>query len=83
MVLSQVEKISRTGIPHDKQGLCHEHLLKFINGLSANGRRDREDAAAISRSLPVKFPSTIHGVAEKKKRPNGRFFFSIFFAARA
>ncbi|WP_147440691.1 hypothetical protein [Paraburkholderia sp. RAU2J] len=79
MVLSRVKKISRLGIRHDKQGLCHEHLLKFINDLSADGRRDREGGAAIWRSSPVKFSSTIHGVAEKKKRPDRALFLSIFF----
>jgi hypothetical protein len=44
------------------------------------GQSDWERAAAISGRLPVKFSSTIHGDAEKKKRPTWALLFLPFFS---
>jgi hypothetical protein len=64
-----------------KHGLCQSQLFKFINGLSDAKQEEKDIGLVFSRNLPVKFSSTIHGGAKKKKRPWRALFFAIFFIA--
>ena len=63
-----------------QHGLCQDDLLKLINGLLLATRESRGCGVEISRTLPVKFSSTIHGGTEKKKRPNWALFLFFIFA---
>ncbi|WP_183081990.1 hypothetical protein [Paraburkholderia sp. BL23I1N1] len=62
----------RIGETHE---LCQSQLLKLIKGLSDVSQESKRGGQAFLRRLPVKFSSTIHGGAKKKKRPTWALFF--------